>query len=148
MRLPQSGWTPLRTLYGTTSCCSTHSRRKWRWCDLGPIKPRSRNSRPKPDSPLTLQFDVKARRTFLKRSFCETLTLDQLYPGNSVLVYGRQLHLRDYADQFTRKALEHQLERSATAQSTVPAAAVLYTYPEDQYAVCIGQACKSLPGDA
>ena len=61
-----------------------------------------------------MQFDSKARRTFLRRTHCTTVTADQLYPGNTVLVYGRQLAIRDFADAYTRKQLEHQLERCSS----------------------------------
>lgn len=59
------------------------------------------------------QFDVKARRTFLKKTRYESLPTEQLRPGNTVVVYGRQLKILDYADAFTRRQLEWQQQRCA-----------------------------------
>ena len=60
-----------------------------------------------------LQYDVKARRTFLKKTRYESLPTEQLRPGNTVVVYGRQLRILDYADAFTRRQLEWQQQRCA-----------------------------------
>ncbi|KAK9810942.1 hypothetical protein WJX73_010291 [Symbiochloris irregularis] len=57
-------------------------------------------------------FDVKARRTFLKKTRYESLPTEQLRPGNTVVVYGRQLKVLDYADAFTRRQLEWQQQRT------------------------------------
>ena len=137
----RSGQTHSRACCGATSCCSTRTPRRSRWCACcrgarrlpgvlsalvcateGPrasactshaASARLPLKSPSHETPPAVQFDQKARRTFLRRTLCTTVTADQLYPGNTVLVYARQLTIKDFADAFTRKQLEHQLERSA-----------------------------------
>eukprot|EP00696_Hemimastix_kukwesjijk_P000595 gnl/Hemi2/10794_TR3695_c0_g1_i1.p1 gnl/Hemi2/10794_TR3695_c0_g1~~gnl/Hemi2/10794_TR3695_c0_g1_i1.p1 ORF type:complete len:388 (+),score=129.22 gnl/Hemi2/10794_TR3695_c0_g1_i1:97-1164(+) len=50
-------------------------------------------------------FDMKQRRTFLKRSPIGGLVLRDLFIGNTVTVFGRQLKIVEYADEFTRSRL-------------------------------------------
>jgi len=52
-------------------------------------------------------YDLKNRRTFLKR--CDYPSINgakDLYKGNIVTVYSRQLNIVDYGDEFTRKQFE------------------------------------------
>jgi hypothetical protein len=58
-----------------------------------------------------LQYDIKNRKTFLKRCRYDNITADMLYIGAVVTVYSRQLKLVDYADEFTRKCLSNRQER-------------------------------------
>eukprot|EP00916_Digyalum_oweni_P014690 GHVL01024076.1.p1 GENE.GHVL01024076.1~~GHVL01024076.1.p1 ORF type:complete len:365 (+),score=40.56 GHVL01024076.1:138-1232(+) len=51
-------------------------------------------------------YDKKNRRIFLKRMEYPQCKLDQLQIGNTITVVARQLKITDYADAFTRKALE------------------------------------------
>lgn len=46
-------------------------------------------------------FDVKNRRTFLKRCDYPSVTLDQLHIDSKVTIYSRQLTVKGYADQAT-----------------------------------------------
>ena len=62
-----------------------------------------------------LQYDIKNRKTFLKRCRYDSITADMLYIGAVVTVYSRQLKLVDYADEFTRKCLSNRQERSLSA---------------------------------
>lgn len=48
-------------------------------------------------------YDIKNRRTFLKRCDYPSVTLKDLFIGATVSVYARQLHIIDYGDDFTRK---------------------------------------------
>ena len=66
---------------------------------------------------LVVQYDVKARRTFLKKTRYEAVATEQLRPGNTVVVYGRQLRVLDYADAFTRSCLEQQQQRCACVRA-------------------------------
>ena len=50
-------------------------------------------------------FDLKSRRTFLRRTKLESLSLQQLYIGAIVHVLSRQLKIIDYGDEFTLKRL-------------------------------------------
>lgn len=58
-----------------------------------------------------LQYDIKNRKTFLKRCRYDNITADMLYIGAVVTIYSRQLKLVDYADEFTRKCLSNRQER-------------------------------------
>jgi nucleoside-diphosphate kinase len=51
-------------------------------------------------------FDVKAKRTFLKKCQYPSVTLADLYIGSQITVYARQLKVVAYADEYTRKHLE------------------------------------------
>lgn len=57
-------------------------------------------------------YDIKNRRTFLKRCKNDTVALEDLFIGATVTVYARQLHVIDYADDFTRTAIGSKLERT------------------------------------
>lgn len=48
-----------------------------------------------------VQYDIKARKTFLKRSPLPGVTIDDLFLGNSISVYARPLKIVAYADEFT-----------------------------------------------
>ena len=50
-------------------------------------------------------FDLKSRRTFLRRTKLESLSLRQLYIGAIVHILSRQLKIVDYGDEFTLKRL-------------------------------------------
>jgi len=59
----------------------------------------------------SLQYDIKNRKTFLKRCRYDNITAEMLYIGAVITVYSRQLKLVDYADEFTRKCLSNRQER-------------------------------------
>lgn len=56
--------------------------------------------------------DVKNRRTFLKRTKYESLRLEDLFIGNKVNVFSRQLVLIDYGDQYTARQLGSRKEKT------------------------------------
>lgn len=58
------------------------------------------------------QFDIKNHKTFLKRCEYPSVTLNDLYIGASVSVYGRLLKVTDYGDVFTRSAFEQRRQRT------------------------------------
>ncbi|KAI8621536.1 nucleoside diphosphate kinase 7-like protein [Chytriomyces sp. MP71] len=57
-------------------------------------------------------YDTKQKRTFLKRTKTEELTLQDFHIGAAVNVYARQLTIVDYGDEFTRSKLSQQMESS------------------------------------
>ncbi|XP_036018404.1 nucleoside diphosphate kinase 7 isoform X2 [Mus musculus] len=61
---------------------------------------------------LSGQHDVKNRRTFLKRTKYEDLRLEDLFIGNKVNVFSRQLVLIDYGDQYTARQLGSRKEKT------------------------------------
>jgi nucleoside-diphosphate kinase len=57
-------------------------------------------------------YDIKNRRTFLKRSKCNSVSVPDLFIGSVINVHSRQLTLVDYADEYTRKQMSEQSERT------------------------------------
>ncbi len=51
---------------------------------------------------------MRSRSTLLKRCPVPTVRLQDLFIGAQVTIYSRQLKVIDYADNFTRKALENK----------------------------------------
>ena len=51
-------------------------------------------------------YDLKNRRTFLKRCDYPSVTEKDLYKGGIITVYSRQLTIAEYGDEFTRKTFE------------------------------------------
>lgn len=60
---------------------------------------------------LVAQFDVKNQRIFLRRTRYDGLQLDDLFVGNRVNVFTRQLCLVDYGDHYTANKLGSKKER-------------------------------------
>uniref|UniRef100_A0A6I8NZB4 Nucleoside diphosphate kinase homolog 7 n=1 Tax=Ornithorhynchus anatinus TaxID=9258 RepID=A0A6I8NZB4_ORNAN len=57
-------------------------------------------------------FDVKNHRTFLKRTKYDSVHLDDLFIGNKVTIFSRQLMLVDYGDQYTAHRLGSRKEKT------------------------------------
>jgi len=57
-------------------------------------------------------FDVKNRRTFLKRCSYPSIKLADIFIGAQLTVYARQLKVVEYADDFTRGELSNKQSRS------------------------------------
>lgn len=57
-------------------------------------------------------YDPKNKREFLKRCPYEDISLKKLYIGSVVTVHARQLKVIDYADDWTRNALEARKSRT------------------------------------
>jgi len=55
-------------------------------------------------------FDIKNRRTFLKRCDYPSVKTADLYIGNIVTVYGRQLTIKDYGDEYTASVFVKKAE--------------------------------------
>lgn len=55
-------------------------------------------------------YDPKQKKTFLKRSQSD-LKLEDLFIGAAINVHARQLLIKDFADEYTRKTLTQQMER-------------------------------------
>ncbi|XP_015347351.2 nucleoside diphosphate kinase 7 isoform X4 [Marmota marmota marmota] len=55
--------------------------------------------------------DVKNHRTFLKRTKYDDLCLEDLFIGNKVNIFSRQLVLIDYGDQYTARQLGSRKEK-------------------------------------
>uniref|UniRef100_A0A1I8GRI3 Nucleoside diphosphate kinase n=1 Tax=Macrostomum lignano TaxID=282301 RepID=A0A1I8GRI3_9PLAT len=57
-------------------------------------------------------FDLKNRRSFLRRTTVDNLKLADLFIGNTVNVLSRQLTFTDYGDDFTKRRLGQRTERT------------------------------------
>uniref|UniRef100_A0A3B3RQ08 Nucleoside diphosphate kinase homolog 7 n=2 Tax=Paramormyrops kingsleyae TaxID=1676925 RepID=A0A3B3RQ08_9TELE len=57
-------------------------------------------------------FDVKNQRTFLRRTRYEELRQEDLFVGNRVNIFSRQLNLIGYGDQYTANKLGSKKERT------------------------------------
>ncbi|XP_068608779.1 nucleoside diphosphate kinase homolog 7-like [Brachionichthys hirsutus] len=57
-------------------------------------------------------FDVKNQRIFLRRTKYDDFHPEDLFIGNRVNVFSRQLHLIDYGDQYTANKLGSRKERT------------------------------------
>ncbi|KAJ8256197.1 hypothetical protein COCON_G00200610 [Conger conger] len=57
-------------------------------------------------------FDVKNQRTFLRRTKCDDLKEEDIFVGNRVNVFSRQLSLIGYGDQHTASKLGSKKERT------------------------------------
>ncbi|XP_074164397.1 nucleoside diphosphate kinase homolog 7 isoform X1 [Sminthopsis crassicaudata] len=56
--------------------------------------------------------DLKNHRVFLKRTPYESVHLQDLFIGNRVTIFSRQLHLIDYGDQYTARQLCNRKEKT------------------------------------
>lgn len=56
-------------------------------------------------------YDVKNRRTFLKRCSYPSVLLSDLFIGAQITVYARQLRVVEYGDDFTRNELSIEQSR-------------------------------------
>ena len=57
-------------------------------------------------------LDLKNRRPFLKRTVEHNVRLSDLYPGNKLVLFGRQYDIVDYADEFTRRAFDDLMQKT------------------------------------
>ncbi|KAG2457095.1 NDK7 kinase, partial [Polypterus senegalus] len=57
-------------------------------------------------------FDVKNQRIFLRRTKYDCLHLEDLFVGNRLNIFSRQLHLIDYGDQYTASKLGSKKQRT------------------------------------
>lgn len=60
---------------------------------------------------LLLQYDVKNRRTFLRRTKYESSHVEDLYVGSKVTVFSRHLTIVDYGNLYTSRKLGSRKER-------------------------------------
>ena len=63
-------------------------------------------------APLARQYDLRSRRTFLKRCDYPSVTMDQLFIGSIITVYSRQLKVVEYADAFTTREFERKSQNT------------------------------------
>jgi len=57
-------------------------------------------------------FDVKNRRTFLKKCEYPSITIKDLYLGATISIYSRQLKVVAYSDEFTANKLQPRQEKT------------------------------------
>ncbi|XP_063811723.1 nucleoside diphosphate kinase 7 isoform X2 [Pseudophryne corroboree] len=57
-------------------------------------------------------FDLKNHRVFLRRTKYDALRKEDLFVGNKINVFSRQLHLVDYGDQYTARKVGSKKEKT------------------------------------
>ena len=57
-------------------------------------------------------FDVRVKKTFLKKTSSHNVQLEDLFIGNKILINGRQYEVIDYADNFTKNTYSVQMEHT------------------------------------
>ena len=97
-------------LRGSISCCTFQTAKRLKWWVINKFRQGSAAQDFGPSS-RGLQYDIKNRKTFLKRCRYEDITADMLYIGAVVTIYSRQLKIVDYADEYTSKCLSNKQER-------------------------------------
>lgn len=65
-------------------------------------------------------FDLRTRKTFLRRCKVPGIAESDLYLGAKLMIYGRQIDVTDYADELTRRKLS--AKRQKTFMVVKPAA--------------------------
>ncbi|XP_053723628.1 nucleoside diphosphate kinase 7 [Synchiropus splendidus] len=65
-----------------------------------------------PSSNSVEMYDIKNQRMFLRRSKYDGLNLDDLFVGNRITIFSRQLSVIDYGDPYTSKRLGSKKERT------------------------------------
>ncbi|XP_026280816.1 nucleoside diphosphate kinase 7 [Frankliniella occidentalis] len=63
------------------------------------------------DSSIEL-FDLKKHRLFLKRNKCHQVALKDLFVGNSVNIFSRQITITDYGDSMTKQRLSIKMQKT------------------------------------
>lgn len=57
-------------------------------------------------------FDIKKHRLFLKRNKCHQVVLKDLFVGNSVNIFSRQINITDYGDSTTQQRLSVKMQKT------------------------------------
>lgn len=57
-------------------------------------------------------FDKDMNRMYLRRATCEGISLKDIFVGNTVRIYGRQINILDYADCRTKKFIGKSKEHT------------------------------------
>ncbi|XP_034230198.1 nucleoside diphosphate kinase 7 [Thrips palmi] len=57
-------------------------------------------------------FDIKKHRLFLKRNKCHKVALKDLFVGNSVNIFSRQIIITDYGDSTTQQRLSVKMQKT------------------------------------
>lgn len=65
------------------------------------------------------QFDIKARKTFLRRTKCEGIQAKDFYVGATVTIFSRNIRITDYADCATRTKLQTKMQKYTITSGTV-----------------------------
>ena len=57
------------------------------------------------------QYDLKNRRTFLRRSKADNIRLADIFVGSTINILNRQLNFVGYGDEYTKNRLSAKKER-------------------------------------
>jgi len=65
-------------------------------------------------------YDIKNRRTFLKKVKVPSVKVDDLYLGATITVFSRQLKVVEYGDNFTESTFEQARQAGGLARTSTP----------------------------
>lgn len=58
-----------------------------------------------------LQFDLRTRKIFLKRTRCEGIKADDIRVDAIVTIFSRNMKITGYADAYTKNKLQTHMEK-------------------------------------
>lgn len=56
-------------------------------------------------------YDIGLKRLFLKRTVVSEITIDDIYVGAKITVYGKVILIRDYGNSETRRLMSNMKQR-------------------------------------
>lgn len=56
-------------------------------------------------------YDLGLKRLFLKRSVVNDVSIDEIYIGNKITVFGKTILIRDYGNSETRRLMSNMKQR-------------------------------------
>jgi len=65
-------------------------------------------------------YDIKNRRTFLKKVKVPSVKVDDLYLGATITVFSRQLKVVEYGDNFTESTFEQARQAGGVLRTSTP----------------------------
>ena len=95
--------------------------------------------------------DLKKRAVFLKRQAYPSISLQDIFPGNSVLIYSRQFKIIKYGDARTAAAFAEKQSRSLVLlgpEATVNTGVLLDYFSKAQISIAKLKMCQLSPDDA
>ena len=57
-------------------------------------------------------YDLDFKKLCLRRTRCDTISRSDIFIGNSVRIYGRNVQIKEFANKFTRDVMEREMEHT------------------------------------
>lgn len=68
------------------------------------------------------QFDIKNRKTFLRKTVCDDIRARDIYVGSKVTIFSRCIEITNYADEATKNKLEKKIQKRVSPINSFPLA--------------------------